>query len=170
MCGVFVDQNPDGVAKIVQTADLDLIQLHGNESPEDCRQLAAATGLPLIKALTADKVRHVVLDEADKMLSLGFADQLERIHRIQTKAVRPEQQLIVRNVGSGNILFALDFVIPAQRHRALGIFTKLQAVMAVFGVYHHAALGADKANNGVTRDRVAAAGEVDTKTLGTANR
>ncbi len=28
---------------------------------------------------TAEDVRHVVLDEADKMLSLGFADQLERI-------------------------------------------------------------------------------------------
>lgn len=55
LCGVFVDQHPDSVAKIAKTADLDLIQLHGNESPQDCRQLAAATGLPLIKALTADK-------------------------------------------------------------------------------------------------------------------
>ena len=54
LCGVFSDALPDEVARISEACGLDLIQLHGSESPEYCAELAARTGLPLIKALTAD--------------------------------------------------------------------------------------------------------------------
>jgi len=37
--GVFVDEDPQAVQDIMGYCDLDLIQLHGNESPEYCRQL-----------------------------------------------------------------------------------------------------------------------------------
>jgi len=36
--------------------------------------------------LYAGNIEHVILDEADKMLSLGFADQLEKIRNYLTKA------------------------------------------------------------------------------------
>jgi len=55
LCGVFVNEDPKRVATLAAACELDLIQLHGDESPDECRDLAAATGLPLIKALTADK-------------------------------------------------------------------------------------------------------------------
>ncbi len=55
LCGVFVDESLDRVATLAHKCDLDLIQLHGTESPEYCHQIAEATGLPLIKALTADR-------------------------------------------------------------------------------------------------------------------
>ena len=51
LCGVFQDADPAAVISAAENCGLDLIQLHGNESPGECRQLAAATGLPLIKAL-----------------------------------------------------------------------------------------------------------------------
>ena len=51
LCGVFQDADPAGVILTAENCGLDLIQLHGNESPRECRQLAAVTGLPLIKAL-----------------------------------------------------------------------------------------------------------------------
>jgi len=52
LCGVFVNENPQKITEIAKSCDLDLIQLHGNESPDTCKQLAESTGLPLIKALT----------------------------------------------------------------------------------------------------------------------
>ncbi|MEN8006733.1 MAG: hypothetical protein ABFS42_06925 [Candidatus Krumholzibacteriota bacterium] len=51
LCGVFQDADPAEVMAAAESCGLDLIQLHGNESPGECRQLAEATGLPLIKAL-----------------------------------------------------------------------------------------------------------------------
>ncbi len=55
LCGVFQDADPDAIISAAKYCGLDLIQLHGNESPADCRQLATATGLPLIKALRPDE-------------------------------------------------------------------------------------------------------------------
>ncbi len=55
LCGVFVDERLDRISTLAQQCDLDLIQLHGSESPEYCHRIAEATGLPLIKALTADR-------------------------------------------------------------------------------------------------------------------
>ncbi|MGD9548758.1 MAG: hypothetical protein AB7V45_14620 [Candidatus Krumholzibacteriia bacterium] len=58
LCGVFRDEE---LARVVETAaccGLDLVQLHGGETPEYCRELAGLTGLPLIKALTPGEVRH----------------------------------------------------------------------------------------------------------------
>ncbi len=51
LCGVFMDQDLTVVAAEAIEVGLDLIQLHGAESPAYCEELAALTGLPLIKAL-----------------------------------------------------------------------------------------------------------------------
>ncbi len=55
LCGVFSDQISSHIITVAEACDLDLIQLHGNESPNDCDEIAAATGRPLIKALTANQ-------------------------------------------------------------------------------------------------------------------
>lgn len=55
LCGVFVDSAQEDVIDIARACDLDLIQLHGDENPDYCQSLSAALGLPLIKALTADR-------------------------------------------------------------------------------------------------------------------
>lgn len=36
--GVFVDERPDRVARAAGTAGLDIVQLHGAETPENCRR------------------------------------------------------------------------------------------------------------------------------------
>jgi phosphoribosylanthranilate isomerase len=53
--GVFVHQITDEIIKIAQVWSLDIIQLHGNYSPEDCKKLKTYQ-LPLIKVFspTAD--------------------------------------------------------------------------------------------------------------------
>lgn len=52
LCGVFVDAEIRQVTDLAAACDLDLIQLHGQESPAYCQELAVACGRPLIKALT----------------------------------------------------------------------------------------------------------------------
>ncbi len=43
--GVFVDENPQNINEIVSFCGLDFVQLHGRETPEDCRKISC----PVIK-------------------------------------------------------------------------------------------------------------------------
>ncbi len=54
LVGVFVNQPLAEIAEIAATVGLDLVQLHGDESPADCRD-AVAAGLSIIKALTVTR-------------------------------------------------------------------------------------------------------------------
>ncbi len=51
--GVFVDEQPEKMLKTAYRFDLDLIQLHGHESVNDCRKIKSA-GYPVIKAFGVD--------------------------------------------------------------------------------------------------------------------
>ena len=48
--GVFVDAQESEIKKTIETHQLDLLQLHGNESPENCARLEQIR--PLIKAFS----------------------------------------------------------------------------------------------------------------------
>jgi phosphoribosylanthranilate isomerase len=50
MVGVFVNENTNSILEIAQTAKLDGIQLHGDETPEFAAELKAKTNLEIIKA------------------------------------------------------------------------------------------------------------------------
>lgn len=56
LCGVFMDQDLEEVADAAARFELDMVQLHGSESPGYCRELSAKVGLPLIKVLRPDEV------------------------------------------------------------------------------------------------------------------
>ena len=60
--GLFV--NPDNalVTRVLDQTDLDVLQLHGDESPERIEELKTVTGLPVIKVL---KIAHV--DDLDNL-------------------------------------------------------------------------------------------------------
>ncbi len=49
--GVFVDPENDYLDTVLGKARMDLLQLHGDETPERCRAIAIYFGLPLIKAI-----------------------------------------------------------------------------------------------------------------------
>jgi tryptophan synthase beta chain len=49
--GVFVNEEPQRIAQIVEHVGLDTIQLSGDETPADCAAVATLTGQPVIKAL-----------------------------------------------------------------------------------------------------------------------
>jgi len=48
--GVFVNESLEKIAEIAETAKLDALQLHGEETPEFARELKAKTDLEIIKA------------------------------------------------------------------------------------------------------------------------
>ncbi len=49
--GLFVDVNETELLEILKTVRLDLLQFHGNETPEQCQHLAALTAKRWIKAV-----------------------------------------------------------------------------------------------------------------------
>ena len=59
LVGVFVDPHLDEVLRIHDAIQLDAIQLHGDESPELCAQLAAAAKVPIWKAIAVATARDV---------------------------------------------------------------------------------------------------------------
>lgn len=54
--GVFLDQNPRAIAAWVETVGLTAVQLHGQESPQDCQQLGE--WLPGIRRIKALRIRQ----------------------------------------------------------------------------------------------------------------
>jgi len=51
LTGVFVNQRLDEIDLAVQTAGLDFVQLHGDEGPAYCGEVARRTGAKVIKAV-----------------------------------------------------------------------------------------------------------------------
>ena len=52
--GVFVNPTVDEVVSKVRELGLNRIQLHGAETPEQCRTIHKATGLPIMKAVSIE--------------------------------------------------------------------------------------------------------------------
>ncbi|MDN3688424.1 phosphoribosylanthranilate isomerase [Cyclobacterium jeungdonense] len=53
--GVFVNATPDEIQRVGKAYGLDKVQLHGDESPGQVREIKIQTGLPLIKVLRIGK-------------------------------------------------------------------------------------------------------------------
>jgi phosphoribosylanthranilate isomerase len=69
--GVFVNEKMETICKIAETAKLDGVQLHGEETPEFVRQLTKKTNLAIIKAFRVSenfKPEDVLKYEVDAVL------------------------------------------------------------------------------------------------------
>lgn len=95
--GLFVNASAKEAAKIAGTAGVQILQLHGNESPEYCRQL---TGWPLIKALRIGSepveenlsefpVRAFLLDAKDDALFGGTGKSFDWSRATEIRSLRP---------------------------------------------------------------------------------
>lgn len=49
--GVFVDADDDAIGAVLESVPLDMLQLHGGESPERVAELRARTGLKIVKVI-----------------------------------------------------------------------------------------------------------------------
>jgi indole-3-glycerol phosphate synthase/phosphoribosylanthranilate isomerase/anthranilate synthase/indole-3-glycerol phosphate synthase/phosphoribosylanthranilate isomerase len=59
--GVFVNEAPETIAEYAECAGLNVVQLSGDESPDDCARVASFTGLPVLKALRLRSARDLIL-------------------------------------------------------------------------------------------------------------
>lgn len=50
LVGVFVDEQPDEMLRIARVAGLDVLQVHGGETPDLCRMLRNTSGISVWKA------------------------------------------------------------------------------------------------------------------------
>ncbi len=57
--GLFVDADDDTLATAIAAANLDIVQLHGKETPERAAQIRARIGLPVWKALPVRSAEDV---------------------------------------------------------------------------------------------------------------
>jgi phosphoribosylanthranilate isomerase len=56
--GVTQNQSPQQLHTLAKQLPLRLLQLHGNETPDQCDQVSQATALPVIKALAVQSPSH----------------------------------------------------------------------------------------------------------------
>ena len=56
--GLFVNATADDIADVLKLVALDIIQFHGDETPEQCQQLASAVNKRWIKALRINTEQH----------------------------------------------------------------------------------------------------------------
>lgn len=66
--GVFVNEPPEYIARISAYCQLDLIQLHGQETEEEIRRIHQMTGLGVIKAIHVEEAAMWDESEADYLL------------------------------------------------------------------------------------------------------
>ncbi len=59
LVGVFVDPEIDEIQEITASVDLDIIQLHGDETPEQVKQISRAVYRPVWKALSIASARDL---------------------------------------------------------------------------------------------------------------
>ena len=70
--GLFVDVEDETIAKTLAAVGLDMLQLHGGESPARVAEIRARFGLPVMKAVKIAGAEDVAAAEA----YLGVADRL----------------------------------------------------------------------------------------------
>ncbi len=121
--GIFVDEPPDRINEIVDEVGFDLVQLHGQETPDVCRQI----NFPVIKAvsvddsMTADEVRaevdrfavvagHVLLDTRRRDKSGGTGETFD--WRLAEAVARDHDIFLAGGINHDNIGDAIDAVHP----------------------------------------------------------
>ena len=116
--GVFVNHDALEVKKIVEYCGLDLVQLHGDESPEYCRQFPSSL---LIKAfspreegdlrkLSSYPVRAILVDAYDPLRYGGTGKKSDWRLAVKVKETHP--LIMAGGLNTDNIREAIEIVSP----------------------------------------------------------
>ena len=116
--GVFVNQRPKIINKIIKTCGLNYVQLHGDETPADCRKIKGKVikafrvkDKKSLKAISRYSVSAVLLDtfSPEKYGGTGKAFNWE----LAVKAKKFGMPVILAGgLGTGNLLKAIRKVKP----------------------------------------------------------
>lgn len=105
--GVFVDPTPEELAAVLAEAPLDVVQLHGGESPDYCREVKTRFGVHVFKAVSIARDSREVPSEADVERQLGG-------YRGAVDAILLDTHDPVYGGGSGTT-FAWECIPPYRR-------------------------------------------------------
>lgn len=130
--GIFVNEDAGRVADIVGSGSIDAAQLHGDESPDYCRKLAAL-GIPIIKAFGVKDPRSlervgdyhtpwILLDAWCPGEYGGSGRQFDRELAAATVAKHPHLRVILSGgLTPDNVREAVSDVHPAAVDVASGV-------------------------------------------------
>jgi phosphoribosylanthranilate isomerase len=130
--GVFVDADHDEIVEIAQVVQLDAIQLHGDEDPEDLARLALATKLPVWKAIPTGAPKDVEnLDQwRTEMILLdtpsagrgGAGKPFDWSLAKEARRRYPQQQIMLAGgLDPSNVAVAIAMVAPFAVDVATGV-------------------------------------------------
>ena len=116
--GVFVNQELQEVKKTVEFCGLDLLQLHGDESPEYCRQFPSSLLIkafsprrePDLRRLRNYPARAIVVDTYDPMCYGGTGRRSN--WRLAVKVKETHSLILAGGLNLGNIREAIETVSP----------------------------------------------------------
>jgi phosphoribosylanthranilate isomerase len=116
--GVFVNEDPDEVMAVAAFCGLDFIQLHGNETPEYCRQISGFDAIKAFSPRTGDdipeageyEVRAVLVDAYAPGVYGGTGKTSDWEFAVRLKEHYP--LILSGGLHSGNIVEALKKVFP----------------------------------------------------------
>jgi phosphoribosylanthranilate isomerase len=132
LVGVFVDAELDDIVEAARAAQLDAIQLHGDEHPEDLAKIAQATGLPVWKAIPTGAPKDIAnLDQwRSEMVLLdtpsagrgGAGKPFDWALAKQARAQFPQQQIMLAGgLDPANVAAAVAQVAPFAVDVATGV-------------------------------------------------
>lgn len=132
LVGVFVNQPLSEIAAIARAVPLDLIQLHGDETPADVAAMAHAIGLPLWKAIAVGEPRDLdgldawpveaVLLDAPAVGRGGGGKVFDWALATGARQAHPTRRLILAGgLGPHNVAAAIDAVDPWAVDVASGV-------------------------------------------------
>ena len=116
--GVFVNHDALEVKKIVEYCRLDLVQLHGDESPEYCRQLPSSLlikafsprGEGDLRTLSSYPVRAILVDTYDPVRYGGTGKRSDWRLAVKVKETHP--LIIAGGLNADNIREVIEIVSP----------------------------------------------------------
>jgi phosphoribosylanthranilate isomerase len=104
LCGVFVNSSLDEIAAVARELDLAMVQLHGDEGPAFCAEVARRTGARVVKAL--------------QVSASGDVEDAERFrvdfHLLDARASTPEKRALRGGTGE-----TFDWSLLAARRSAV---------------------------------------------------
>lgn len=120
--GVFVNENLEKISEIAETAKLDALQLHGEETPEFASSLKAKTNLKIIKAFRVTenfkpedvlqyKVDAVLLDAYSRSEHGGTGETFDWEIAKKVREIFPKMYL-AGGLSAENVAEAVVKVIP----------------------------------------------------------
>ena len=124
--GVFVDEDPEKVASLLNDDIIDIAQLHGNEDEEYIKKLRSLTDKELIKAFIikdAEDVKNAVASTADHiLLDAGMGEGKAFDHDLLKDIKR--DYFLAGGLDHLNIKNAVDEYLPFAVDVSSGIETK----------------------------------------------